>query len=111
MNSKLNVPALNKRESYKEIIEGSEEFRYALYIGKSNTLSKRLEQHIQGKDGKGTTYYLRLKNFKNHIKEKEREYVIEFCYIYSNNNNVSYILSDLEKTLHREFKPLLGTSR
>lgn len=111
-NSILNVPALKKnKEPYKEMVQGSGEVRYALYIGKSNTLSTRLEQHIQGKDGKGTTYYLRLKNFNNHIKEKEREYVIEVCYLYSNNNNISYILSDLEKSLHREFEPLLGTSR
>lgn len=109
-NLDKNVPALRKKSPpYKE--DAKVGIRYSLYIGKSNKISSRLEQHIKGSDTNSSTYFLRLKDFEAFTQEKGRNYHIEIIYIYSNSYEISHALPLIEKRLHRNFTALLGTSR
>lgn len=111
-NPMLSMPAIRGEGSgshHNKKINKKDEIRHILYIGKSEKLSERLKNHIEG--GSNSTYCLRLKHFNEYVKMKGNKYEIDVCYIYSNENNVSHILYPLERLLREKFVPLLGSAR
>lgn len=101
-NQILKMPTLKFNEHHTL----KDSSKHVLYIGKSENLSKRIDEHINF--GSNSTSCLRLQQFKDYIQV---DYEIEVCYLYSNNEEISSILYPLEKFLRETFPPLLGSAR
>lgn len=106
-NEKLmKIPPLNSHEHKTFKVRGIDEFRHILYIGKSERLSKRLNDHVVS--GSSSTYCLRLKEF---LESVETEYRIELCWLYTVKRDIIPLLYPIEKFLRKTFPPLVGSAR
>lgn len=101
-NQILKAPTLNSHKHHTL----ADSTKHVLYIGKSENLSKRINEHITF--GSNSTSCLRFQQFENYIKQG---YEIEVCCLYSHNKEISPLLYPLEKFLRETFPPLLGNAR
>ncbi len=94
---KKRFEALNKNESH------------CFYVGKSQNLATRINQHIDQKT-KGSTYGLKLSEHNNFINNN----TIQFSYITLDDNPEenfrakNFLLISLETKLREELNPLVG---
>jgi len=102
----MKIPPLNSYEHRHFKVQGNDEYRHILYIGKSERLSKRLKDHVVS--GSSSTYCLRLKEFLGNVDE---DYKIELCWLYTGEHDVIPLLYPIEKFLREIFPPLVGSGR
>ncbi len=104
-NQKLISPKVIKSRFKKLTIDDS----HCLYVGKSEDLSKRIEQHIHQKT-KASTYGLKLSEHD----QLHSDNTFEFSYFILEEKPVKekealkFLLVNLEKRIRAKFSPLIG---
>ncbi len=104
-DKKLRTPKVIKKR-FKSLNKGKP---YCFYVGKSQDLVTRINQHIDQKT-KESTYGLKLSEHNNLINNA----TIKFSYFIldkspkTNLQAKNYLLTYLEKELRKELEPLVG---
>lgn len=101
----IKVPSLNMNNSPYKLSINKKDW-YVLYVGKSHNLKQRINQHLI--ECSDSTYSLRLNEFNKIFPNK---YEMKFVCLSSDNKEIIPLLYPIEKSLHKQFTPLVGTSR
>lgn len=102
-NTDSKIPGFNKKNKTICTIKNDKKCA-VLYIGKSEMLDYRLKLHIKG--GSKGTYCLRINDFFN--SDDNSKYVIKYCSLSTDNEDIVTILPRIERMLHNNFPVLIG---
>ncbi|WP_042346801.1 GIY-YIG nuclease family protein [Bacillus massiliigorillae] len=102
------VPRINE-----ERIEIKNKGSRVIYVGRRfESLSKRLNQHLQVKTDKASTYAMYLGSFAKFIGEELNLEIMTFSFNSDlDNAKQNIVIAALEAMFHAELQPLIGSSR